>query len=454
MWQPRLSAHPAQKYLGLVDALESDIRAGRVAPGERLPPQRTVALALDLSMTTVTRAFNEARRRGLVDAKAGGGTVIRNRGTDLAINLPPQPAESDLRKILPRGIAKGLAGPRSLLSLRFQASHGIDSDRQAGAAWLGTRLATTAAERIVLTAGAQAALYALCHLLFKPGDVVLAGAAAYPGLRAVALQQGLILAPVAIDAQGLIPEDVERAIQAHAAKGLYLVPSIDNPTTATLPDTRRHALAAIARRHGLTVLEDDPYAPLRSGLRSGLGAGLGSGREPALADLLPDLTWHIATLSKCATPALRIAYVQAPNEEGAGQLAHCLKAMSLMAPPLMGALASRWIADGTLADLTRAIRAENAARQRVAAQALDDAYYWADPHGHHLWLHLKDDHDARALALRADETDLPVVAAAEFAPAGDATGAPLGKAVRVSLGLAPDHATLRNRLARLAAMAR
>lgn len=447
MWQPHLTVGAAQKYLGLVDALEADIRAGRVAPGDRLPPQRAVARTLDLSMTTVTRAFNEAHRRGLIDARAGGGTVIRSRSTDLGLNNPPQPGGTDLRRMLPRGIAKGLSGPRSLLALRCQAGRGMDSDRQAGAVWLGRGMDGATADRVVLTAGAQAALYAVCHLLLRRGDRVAAAAMTYPGLKAVAAQQELHLIPLAMDEQGILPEAFERVCREAPPQALYVVPTIDNPTTATLPEERRRALAALARRHGVILIEDDPYAPLRSG------------RLTALADLAGDLTWHIATLSKCATPALRLAYVLAPDSRQGGRLGEVLRAMALTAPPLMGALASRWIADGTLAGLAQAIRTENADRQRRAAAVLTgtgrgEARFAADPHGHHLWLHLPAPWRAEDYANLTDQPDLPVVAAAAFALSPPADPPQPQDAVRVSLGDAPDPAALESALRRLAALLR
>src|ERR1700741_4036657 len=76
-WRPRLTENARMKYLGIVEALEADVRSGRVRPGDRLPPQRAIADALDVDLTTVTRAFNEARRRGLVDAQAGRGSFIK-----------------------------------------------------------------------------------------------------------------------------------------------------------------------------------------------------------------------------------------------------------------------------------------------------------------------------------------------------------------------------------------
>ncbi len=70
-WRPRMAEGGELKSMGIVDALEADIRAGRVPPGARLPPQRAIAKALGVDLTTVTRAFNEARRRGLIDGKSG-----------------------------------------------------------------------------------------------------------------------------------------------------------------------------------------------------------------------------------------------------------------------------------------------------------------------------------------------------------------------------------------------
>jgi DNA-binding transcriptional MocR family regulator len=121
MWRPRLIEGARMKYLGIVEALASDIRSARVSRGERLPPQRAIAEALDVDLTTGTRAFNEARRRGLVEAQAGRGTFISDKldGNepavqahpliDLSMNIPPQPAKADFRKIFPQGIAGILA---------------------------------------------------------------------------------------------------------------------------------------------------------------------------------------------------------------------------------------------------------------------------------------------------------------------------------------------------------
>ena len=78
-WQPRLEVGSGPKYLAIAEALLSDIHSGRLKPGDRLPPQRLLAKALGVDLTTVTRAFNEARRQGLIEAKTGRGSFVRRR---------------------------------------------------------------------------------------------------------------------------------------------------------------------------------------------------------------------------------------------------------------------------------------------------------------------------------------------------------------------------------------
>ncbi len=444
MWKPRLVETARMKYLGIVEALEADIRSGRVARGERLPAQRAIAEALGVDLTTVTRAFNEARRRGLVAAQAGRGTFIRetldgDSGSqpsalvDLSMNIPPQPAAVDFRTIFPAGISRVLGSQKGLLHLHYQESTGSEPDRSAAASWLGARIEGVTPDRLVVTGGAQCALFGICELLLDRGDVVAAGAMTYPGLKAVAIQKGLTVEPLDMDEFGIIPDAFERACRERRPKALYVIPSIDNPTTATLPEDRRRSLAAIARNHNVLIIEDDPYAPLHPE------------RTVAFAELAPDITWHIATLSKCASPALRVAYVIAPSAAKALRLAGILRATILMAPPLMSALASRWIAEGFLDEMAKSISTENVERQKLASSILEGFKFEADPFGHHLWLSLPDHWRAPDFAEHADRAGVSIVPSAAFAT----VSAPI-EAVRISLGVAPDRGDLEDGLTLLA----
>ncbi|MET0407772.1 MAG: PLP-dependent aminotransferase family protein [Hyphomicrobium sp.] len=447
-WKPWLAEGSHLKYRGIVEALEADLKEGRIKPGDRLPPQRMIAEVLDVDLTTVTRAFNEARRRGLVEANAGRGTFIRRRigygpipgvgarpAVDLSMNIPPQPGSANFKRLIPETIANLLSETNGMLNLHYQESTGSDADRDAAASWLARRIDNVSPSTIVLTAGAQSALYAICSCLFSAGDTIATGCVTYPGLKAVAQQLGLKLVPLAMDEHGIIPAAFEASCAATPPKSLYVIPSIDNPTTATLPEARRQEIVTVARRYGVSIIEDDPYSVLQFD-------------APApLAALAPDLTWHIATLSKCATPALRIAYVVAPSASQAMRLAGATRAISLMVPPINAALASRWISSGIVDDLTAAIRDENIARQRLAKTILGDITTAADRCGHHIWLTLPSQWRAGEFVDHAGRSGISVVPASAFA-----TGFDYPEALRLSLGVAPDRESLVEALKQLASL--
>ncbi|MED5510277.1 MAG: PLP-dependent aminotransferase family protein [Pseudomonadota bacterium] len=446
IWHPHLQTEAGKKYLGIVRALEADIYAGRIKPGDRLPSQRAIAEALQVDLTTVTRAFNEARRRGLVEGNKGSGTYIRDSVQqqliaekhallDLSMNNPPQPASAQLQQRLPEGISGLIADERRMLQLQYQDSAGNPADREAALYWLQQHNRQADAEQVLIAAGAQSALYAICKCLISAGKTLLTPEYSYPGLKAVAEQLNIKLQAVICDAEGVLPEALEAACQGGEVSALYLIPALDNPTTVTMTLQRRQVLAEIARRYEIAIIEDDPYSPLQCE------------SVPAFNNLLPKQTWHIATLSKCATPALRVAFVVTPSKQATGQLAAVLRATNLMAPPLMCALVTRWIYDGTLDDIASAIRLENNQRQKLAAELLVDHQFAADPDGHHLWLFLPAHWRADDYARAAYNQGVTIVPASQFA----ITQTPID-AVRVSLGIASDSNALRQAMTILASL--
>ncbi|MGO4571829.1 PLP-dependent aminotransferase family protein [Microvirga sp. 2TAF3] len=442
---PQIESGSGPKYLAIAEALLSDIQAGRLKPGHRLPPQRLLAKELGVDLTTVTRAFNEARRMGLIEANTGRGSFVGGKAPgrdgaapatspiiDLSMNMPPQPPQAKLRERIQDGIAGVLNSPHGLLHLHYHESAGAGPDRAAAAGWLERRLGAAPVDRVMVVGGAQTALYGIVRTLLRPGDAMCVPFLTYPGLRAIAEQLEIRLVPVAMDAEGLDPAALEEVCRREKSKAVYCVPTIHNPTTATMSLKRREAIAEIARRHRLAIIEDDAYGALPR-------------QVPApIAALAPDITWHIATLSKCATPALRTAFVVTPGLADTLSLAAEIRAMTLMASPLMAALASKWILDGTLDAITTAIREESAARQAIARRILQGLEFQAHPEGHHLWLTLPERWRRADLNLYARQSGLALVSSDAFAvgPAPDA--------IRVSLGAAPNRTVLERGLDLLA----
>ncbi len=441
MWLPRLDGVTGPKYLAIADAIADAVAAGTLRTGDRLPPQRELAKALSVDLTTVTRAFGEAQRRGLLDGRVGRGSFIRDARLDqpaptavidMSMNMPPQPAEARLRARIAEGVAAVMATPDALTQLHYQDSAGIAAHRQAAALWLAQRLGTLTYDRILVASGGQSALAAILALTLDRGDTLCAGELTYPGLKAASERGGYSIEPLAMDGEGIDPDAFESACRRVRPKLLYVVPTIDNPTTATMGVNRRHAVAEVARRHGVTIIEDDAYGALP-------GPAL-----PPLAMLAPEITWHIASLSKCATPALRIAYVVTPGLPETLRLSAEIRATSLMASPLTSALAARWVANGTMDQIVQAIRTENVERQLIAGRLLGPAGT-AHPEGHHLWLALPGHWQRAEFVRQALHSGLSVVPSDAFA-----TTARPPEAVRVSLGVVPDRERLERTLQHLA----
>ena len=441
MWKPTLDEDDGPIYLALAERLGADIAAGRLAFGERLPTHRALAEALGVNLSTITRAYDEAERRGLIEATVGRGTFVRgagrpgatmlSRSVDLSMNLPALPEA--MREHVATGMRALQQRPDFLAALTYMAAAGGDEARAAGAAWLASRLGKAPADRVLVCAGAQGALLVLLTTFVAKHDVVLAESLAYPGFRAIAAHLGLRVEGVAIDGQGLIPEALEEACLRTKARMLYCVPTIHNPTTATMSLRRRQAVLAVARRHRLTVIEDDAYGMLP--------------REspPPLAALAPDLVFHVAGLAKCIAPGLRIAYLVAPDVGSTLRAAAAIRACTQMTPPLMAALATQWITDGTATAIVGAVRHEAAARQKIAAELLPAGHVAAHAEGHHVWLSLPPAWNRVAFEAYLRQLGLATVASDAFA-----VGAAPPEAVRLSLGAAADQAVLRRALALVA----
>jgi DNA-binding transcriptional MocR family regulator len=157
--------------------------------------------------------------------------------------------------------------------------------------------------------------------------------------------------------------------------------------------------------------------------------------------LVPELTWHIASLAKCFGAGLRCAYVVAPDARAGWPFAASARAANVMASPLTAALAARWIEDGTGDAILRFIRRETAARQKLAAEILPPRSFKSDPLSFNLWLPLPAPWTRSAFIGHMRSMGIGVVASDAFAVDGDPP-----EAVRVCLGGPTTLPELRNAL--------
>ena len=435
-------------YTAIADAIELAIGRGLLRAGDRLPPHRVLAQQLDIDFTTVTRAYAAARRRGLLDATVGRGTFVRasaaiaspeeNAWLDMGMNLPPQPQEPSLRALLREGIAALLQTRDPVYLMSYRAGAGTPTEREAGAAWLNSVLGPVEPDHILLCAGAQAAFTAILSLLVRPGASVLTDPLVYPNFRALATHLGVQLIPVESDQGGMIPEAVDLACRNLRPQAIYCTPAIQNPTTITMPAERRQALATVAARHQVPVIEDDAYGLLPSH------------PQPGVAVFAPQHVYYIATLSKCLSPGFRLAYIAAPSAAEAQRLTAALRATSLVPPPLMVSLVTHWIGNGRAALLRDGVRRENIARQKLASGILPLGSFDAHAEGPHLWLTLPDSWHRLEFVAHARERGLALLPSDAFLAAPPSPEFAPPNAVRVCLGAAGNQTVLRSALESIA----
>jgi DNA-binding transcriptional MocR family regulator len=432
-WLPNLALSNSPRYMVIADIIQMDIRSGRLVPGDRLPPQRELAKRLDIDFTTVARGYVEARKRGLVDTHVGRGTFIlpsvedkawsssdhpdprRVSAIDLSMNMPPEPDDPELIARMRDGLKAVSASMVPLL--RYQGFGGSTMDKEAAASWLSRRGLVPSQERIFVTPGAHPALLAILGILTKPGEIILSESITYPGVRSVAAQLRLNLSGLPMDEDGILPDAFADACKRIKPKALYLNPTIQNPTTLTIPQKRREEICAVARAYQVPIVEDDAYGfiPMH-------------GPAP-LAAMAPDITWHIGGLAKCIGAGLRLAYVVVPDTKAAWPFVSAMRANNVMASPLTVALATRWVEDGTADAILRFIRKEAAARQDMAAAILLKGSFQADPLAFNIWLPLQNGWTRSTFGSHMRSLGIGVVASDAFTVEG-----PAPEAVRVCFG--------------------
>jgi DNA-binding transcriptional MocR family regulator len=435
-WASALHSGDGPRYRQLADFIERAVANGKLAPGERVPPQRSLAALLGVDLTTVTRGFNEARRRGLIEGRGPLGTFVAAPRTkfaqrvDLSKNIPPPPMGIDMDALLREGLSRLLLRSDADLLMTYHIGGGSTADCEAGAQWLKPVLGKVDPARVVVCSGAQAGLAALILTFTEPGDVVLSEPLVYPGLPHAVAQLGRRLEIVATDAQGMLPDALEAVCREHGARLLYLNPTLQNPTTTTMPEARRRQILRVAARCNIHIVEDDPYwrfAP----------------DAPPLARLAPSQVSYLSTLSKTLSPGLRTAFLVMPDTAARARLLSAQRSFSLMPPPLTNTLAMQWIEDGVAAQIFEGVRAEAHERQRMAAQMLGSTA----SAGIHIWYVLPSYWDARELAAMARIEGVTVAPSTAFEQAPAAANA-----IRISLGATAERAGLQAALRRLSAL--
>ncbi|HSC28910.1 MAG TPA: PLP-dependent aminotransferase family protein [Vicinamibacterales bacterium] len=437
MWAPELDAPDGPRYLALAEMIGEAVRRGDLAPGDRLPTHREMADRLGLALTTVTRGYAEAQRRGLVRGEVGRGTFVRGAAA-ARLDGAGEPIDLRSNSLLPYGLMPELAAriqqivSRSDLSRLFgYAPHrGLERHREAGASWLAQTGLRVSHDEVLITAGAQHAMAVVFATILAPGDTLLVEHVTYAGMKALANLLRVRLEPLPMDGHGLLPDGLRAALVRRAAAALYCMSALQNPTTAVMTEDRCRQIAAVLDEFGVPVVEDDSYGFVLPG-RTPLSARVAQG-------------YYITGTSKSLLPALRIGFLHAPQSM-VPRLEATLSSTVFQASPMTSAIVAEWIEDGTAERVVRWKRDELTERQRIVRRVLADQDYMAHPGGPHGWLRIPEPWSVRDFTTQAALRGVAVTSSDEFAVGRDAP-----HAVRLSVGPVAERARLEQAVTALA----
>lgn len=411
MWVPDISRIDGPRYLAVAGAIARAIDNGELPPGAQLPPQRDLAERLGVTVGTVSRAYALAKKRRLIAGEVGRGTFVQgvgnrertgnvipkleNRGIDLScFRSPVEGLNNEILELLSE-----VSGRASLLPLhKYAPEAGSTSHRLAGTSWIARTGYDVPADNILITTGAQQAIFICLATLVNHGGTLLTEELTYSGVKALCSLHGSRLRAVAMDDQGMIPEALEQAAVESGARVVYMQPTIHNPTTITMPESRRKRIAAIAERHDLVIIEDDA------------AASAVTERPLPISALIPNRSCYITSLSKSISPTLRVGYIAA-GQQLIGALTDTFHTLSLSSSPITAEIAALLIGDGTADEIARNYIAMMNSRLEVALPMLPPGLVRSRAGAFYLWLTLPDrwnTDDFSAAARRAGVSVAPV----------------------------------------------
>ncbi|HEV2528086.1 MAG TPA: PLP-dependent aminotransferase family protein [Thermomicrobiales bacterium] len=412
-------------YRQIETAIDQMIRTGHLRDGMRLPPERSLAAQLGVDRTTVVAAYRELAADGRVAARVGRGTVItgdlgittdqggavpvirRRFPWEEVVTAQPdddatlddvaadahRPGMLSLASAVPASEGYPIAEFRSLLGdalrdsgealLQYAPPEGLPALREQIAARMRDRGADVGADNVLVCAGSQQGLYLLARALVVPGDTVLVEAPTYVGAIGVFRAADAHLVPIPRDRDGVDPARLEALLARRPVRLIYLLPTYQNPTGASLSDERRRQVLAVAARHGVPAIEDDPYGELRyEGERQAtLFETAGSGGGVA----------YLSTFSKVLFPGFRVGWVA-----GAPALIERLRRekalVDLDSNAVVQSAVAQYLAQGLLDDHLRSVRPAYRERRDALIAGLSAAMphaVWRMPSGgFSLWVEL------------------------------------------------------------------
>ena len=413
IWVPTLD-RSKPLYLAIADAISADVDGGTLAKGDRLPPQRDLAWKLGVTLGTVTRAYKEAELRGLLSGEVGRGSYIRSGNSVSSIAPIAKEADGvvDLTHAIPPPVATAqefdaalhavMRDPRKLDLLDYAPTDGFALHKTMAANWLKRSGIDANTRDIFITAGAHLGLITVIQAISEPGETVMAEEINYALLRNTFKNAHVEPLALEMDSEGLTPSAFEHAARTTKSRILYLVPTLQNPTTSTMSMKRREDIVAIARKYKVTIIEDDIFRLLDSRVQ-----------PPTFYTLAPELTYHITSLSKTLAPGLRIGFVVAPESQERSLRAH-VRTMASRTVGITGEIARYWIETDIAETILNRTRSELAILRGSFMEVFKGCNFRSEPGAPYAWLELPEQWNASRFAVTLGAEKIKVTPGSAF----------------------------------------
>jgi 2-aminoadipate transaminase len=265
------------------------------------------------------------------------------------------------------------------------------------------------AGQVIVTNGSMQADAFLFDQLVSPGDPVIVERPTYDRTLLGLRERGADIRPIELEPDGIDVEGVGRLLESGvAAKLAHIIPNFQNPAGYTLSRAKREGLLALAREHGMTIFEDDPYVSIR----------FSGDPLPTMLSLdRDDTVVYASSFSKTVCPGIRVGYLVGPAAT-IGAIAK--RATNTYISPNMVAqsIVHEFCASGAIRDSIETVR--TALRDRVDAltgaleRELPDAHFVAPEGGYFMWVELPESVDVDALFGAAAERGVTFVKGTDF----------------------------------------
>lgn len=370
IWTPELNSSQA-KYLALANAIEEAIKNGDLKPNEKLPPQRRLADALSVTVGTITRAYSEAERRGIVVAKVGSGTYVRGQDNvntfayqlnqdvegqiDMRAAFAPDGPQTEM---LSQAMETVSSEPQLLADLlRYAPELGHREHRESFLRWLTTQPVSLTNTEFLITHGGQHAISTAINGFCREGDCLVTEDLVFPGILSAAQDRAVKVLTVESDEEGPIPEKLKQLCLRHHPRILYVTPNSQNPRGSQISLARREELIAVCKENNVLIIEDDvQYLAIKD-------------KPKSMQELAPEQCIYITSFSKRFGGAMRIGVLLAPIALH-HKLRLSLRASTWTNSPMLIHFLSIWMDNGSLASLDQWLENEMFERQTLAQQYL------------------------------------------------------------------------------------